>query len=100
MMIRKASSQFLITTIFFGLAVYAQVTTATISGTVSDTSGAVHPGAKLEILNEDTGFTRTVQTDAAGRYTAPSLGLGKYQVTSSLEGFQTQVHKGIELTVG
>jgi hypothetical protein len=97
---RRISSLILIAAFLFGVAVYAQVTTGTISGTVSDNTGAVLPGAKLEILNEDTGAMRTVQTGAAGRYSAPSLGLGKYQVTSSLEGFQTQVHKGIELTVG
>ena len=97
---RKILSIFLITAFLFGAAAYAQVTTGTISGTVADNTGAVLPGAKLEILNEDTGVLRTVQTNAAGRYSAPSLGLGKYQVTSSLEGFQTQVHKGIELTVG
>jgi len=77
----------------------AQETTATISGTVADSTGAVLPGAKLVLLNEDTGVSRTVTTDAAGRYTAPSLSLGNYRVTASLEGFQTAVHTGIVLTV-
>ena len=46
----------------------AQVTTATISGTVSDSSGAVLPGAKVEITNEGTGVVRTSVTGANGRY--------------------------------
>src|SRR3972149_1376814 len=78
----------------------AQVTTGTISGTVKDSTGAVLPGTKVVVLNQETGITRTVQADAAGHYSAPALGLGNYQVTASLEGFQTEVRKGIVLTVG
>jgi carboxypeptidase family protein/TonB-dependent receptor-like protein len=78
----------------------AQVTTATISGTVKDSTGAVLPGAKVVLLNEETGISRTVQADAAGRYSAPSLSLGNYRVTATLEGFQTEVRRGIVLTVG
>ena len=82
------------------LASRAQVTTGTIAGTVSDATGAVLPGAKVVILNEDTGIARSVQSDAGGRYSAPSLSVGKYKVTVNAEGFQTEVHTGIELTVG
>src|SRR5690242_6421057 len=78
----------------------AQGTTATVSGTVSDSGGAVIPGAKIVILNEETGSSRDLQSDETGRYTAPSLGLGEYRVTASKEGFQTQVRSGITLTVG
>ncbi len=73
----------------------AQGTTATVSGTVSDSGGAVIPGAKIVILNEETGISRELQSDETGRYTAPSLGLGEYRVTASKEGFQTQVRSGI-----
>ena len=82
-----------------GLAM-AQVTTGTISGTVKDGSGAVLPGTKVLLLNQETGISRTVQTDTSGHYSAPSLGLGNYQVTASLEGFNTEVRRGIALTVG
>ena len=78
----------------------AQVTTGAISGTVADASGAVLPGAKVIIVNEDTGISRAAQTDAAGRYSAPSLGVGRYKVTASQDGFQTEVRSGIVLTVG
>ncbi len=78
----------------------AQMSTATISGTVTDSTGAVLPGAKLTILNEDTGTSRLVNTDAAGRYSAPSLSLGNYRVTASADGFQSQSRTGIVLTVG
>jgi len=79
---------------------YSQVTTGTISGTVKDSTGAVLPGVQVVILNEDTGLSRTVSSDARGHYSAPQLGLGNYRVSASLEGFQTEVHSGIVLTVG
>ena len=50
---------------------HAQVTTGTISGTVADSTGAVLPGAKIEVQNEGTGAVRTVIADATGHYTAP-----------------------------
>src|SRR5712691_9145180 len=85
---------------FLLLFVFAQVNTATISGTVHDESGAVLPGASVVIQNQDTGISRTVITNETGRYSAPALGLGNYQVTVQLPGFQTQVRTGIGLTVG
>lgn len=78
----------------------AQVNTATISGTVHDNSGAVLPGVSVSILNQDTGISRMVTTNEIGRYSAPALGLGNYQVSVQLSGFQSQVRSGIVLTVG
>ncbi len=74
--------------------------TATITGTVSDSTGAVLPGTSVVALNEDTGIARTVEADGAGRYSALSLPLGNDRVTASLPGFQTEVRSGITLTVG
>ena len=78
----------------------AQSTTGTISGTVTDNSGAVLPAAKVLIVNEDTGISRTVQADPQGRYLVPALSLGRYRITISMEGFQTEVRSGVVLTVG
>src|SRR3990170_3203625 len=86
--------------VFWALASQAQVTTGAISGTVADSTGAVMPGVTIVVQNEDTGISRTVTTDAGGRYLAPSLSLGNYRVTTSVEGFQTEVRRGIQLTVG
>ena len=85
---------------FWGVAGESQVTTGTISGTVRDASEAVLPGAKITVLNEDTGIARSVVADAAGRFTAASLAVGNYKVTATQEGFQTEVRSGIVLTVG
>ncbi len=78
----------------------AQVITGSILGTVTDASKAAIPGATITMKNLDTGETRTVTTDAGGRYRAPGLGLGRYEVRAELEGFQTKVRTGINLAVG
>ena len=78
----------------------AQLDTGTISGTVTDQSGAAAPGATLTIRNVETGVSRKVETNPGGRYEATALPVGHYEVNASLSGFQTTVRKGIELTVG
>ncbi|MBI4465320.1 MAG: carboxypeptidase regulatory-like domain-containing protein, partial [Acidobacteria bacterium] len=82
-----------------GMAV-AQVTTGTILGTTSDSTGAVIPGATVTLRNVDTGNSRTITTDAAGRYRAPQLPLGSYEIAVEAAGFQTAVRTGVTLTVG
>ena len=75
-----------------------QTITATILGTVEDTTGAVIPGVTVEVRNTDTGVTRTVEADARGAYVAPQLPLGNYQVQASSAGFKVQIRTGITLT--
>lgn len=83
-----------------GAMALAQVITGTISGTVSDATGAVVPGARITLKNIETGIARSVTSDALGRYSAPELRLGSYEVTADAAGFQTTVRSGIALTVG
>jgi hypothetical protein len=78
----------------------AQGATATILATVTDSTGAVIPDVAIQVKNVGTGQPQTTQTDAAGRYNAPNLGIGEYEVQATREGFSTVVHKGITLTVG
>src|SRR6202163_2831490 len=80
--------------------VFAQVSGATLAGTVSDASGAVIPDAHVAIRNVATGQVRAVTTDAAGFYTAPNLLPDSYEVTVTAPGFSTEVRSGITLTVG
>ncbi|HVR27851.1 MAG TPA: carboxypeptidase regulatory-like domain-containing protein [Candidatus Polarisedimenticolia bacterium] len=79
---------------------YAQVSGATLTGTVSDSSGAVIPNVHLSIKNEGTGEVRSVIVDSAGFYSAPNLLPGQYDVTVTAPGFATTVQKGVTLTVG
>jgi carboxypeptidase family protein len=78
---------------------FSQVVTGAILGRVTDTTGAVVPGAMVQLQNLDTGLSRTEQTDAEGRYVSRNLPLGSYSVTVQQPGFQTQVRRGISLTV-
>ena len=86
--------------LFFSLSLYSQVNTGTISGVVQDSSGASIAGATVTIRNVDTGIARTVTSDLAGRYVAPVLPVGNYEVQGQQPGFQTEVRTGITLTVG
>ena len=78
----------------------AQASTATIVGTVTDSSGAAIVGAMVQVKNTGTGITQNVTTDTQGRYRVPNLNIGSYEVQVSNAGFQTIIHGGITLTVG
>jgi len=78
----------------------AQVSGATLSGTITDPSGAAIANAKVSITNKATGITRNVTTDAAGFYSAPNLQPGDYEVTVAAQGFSTTKESNITLTVG
>jgi hypothetical protein len=75
-------------------------TTATISGSVRDSTGALIPGASVTAKNVETGITRTTSTDEQGRYQLLNLSVGGYEIEVSLSGFQTAVRSGIVLAVG
>src|SRR5881396_2701571 len=85
--------------LLWGTLAYGQTTAGTILGTVSDESGARIPGVAVTVTNRDTGLVRSVTTDEGGRYRAPGLGLGNYEVKAELTGFRTAVRMGIQLTV-
>jgi hypothetical protein len=78
----------------------AQLTTATLSGTVTDASGGVIPGASVSVLHVETGSVRSTVSDDEGRYRVPLLQPGSYEVSAELVGFQTAVRSGITLQVG
>jgi Carboxypeptidase regulatory-like domain len=63
----------LVFSLFVTVSVYSQVTGATLSGTVTDATGASIPGAQISITNTATGVTRELTADSAGFYTARGL---------------------------
>src|SRR6266852_4571756 len=80
--------------------VWAQLAGATLSGQVSDRSGALIASASVTIRNMATGEVRTVTTNEKGLYSAPSLQPGMYSVTVSAPGFGPRVERDLQLTVG
>jgi carboxypeptidase family protein len=73
---------------------------ASISGVVTDPSGAPVPAASVTSKNLETSAVRTTQTDAAGRYQIPALSVGEYEVRVAKSGFREKTRSGIHLAVG
>src|SRR5690242_8667629 len=71
-----------------------------ISGTVTDATGAGISAAAVTIRNVETGAIRKVVTDDGGRYVAASLAVGQYEVEAEKTGFSPELKKGITLVVG
>ena len=79
--------------------VSAQTFRGSILGTVTDTSGAVLPGATVKVKNSGTGLERTTQTSAEGNYAISELPIGTYTVTITQSGFQSSVTSNVAVNV-
>ena len=77
---------------------YGQGGRGTINGTVADPSGALIGGAQVTIKNTLTGQVTTVNTTSDGNYSVPFLAIGKYDISASHEGFETQTATNLPLT--
>src|ERR1700734_3058536 len=69
--------------------------TASISGRVTDASGAAVPSASVVVKNTGTAATQNTVTDDQGRYTVPDLPIGTYDIEASKTGFQNSVRAGV-----
>ena len=78
----------------------AQVDSGSITGTVSDPSGAVVSGAKVTLTNQDTSATLSVTTSSDGLYNFTPVRIGNYTLTATAQGFQTTSQKNITVNVG
>src|ERR1035437_987162 len=94
-------SNFIVLLLLAGSA-YAQesIRSATLTGTVSDPTGANVVGAKITVRNTATEFVAEGQSNEAGRYYIPNLMPGAYEVKVQAQGFQTYLRTGIELRAG
>ena len=82
------------------LTAHAQELTATLAGSVTDSTGAVIPGATLVVTQNGVNAAgRTVQTDAAGFYIVTNLSAGTYGVKVTATGFESYVAKNVVLNV-
>src|SRR6266851_8943946 len=77
----------------------AQVS-ASLSGLITDPSGAAVSAASVTAKNLDTGTSRTIPTDQRGRYRFFALLVGPYEVRVTKEGFAEEIRSGIRLVVG
>src|SRR5688572_26077363 len=76
---------------------FAQSTSATVSGTIDDGTGALLPGVTVTATNNATGIVTTVLSNEAGTYTFASLPPAAYKVSASLPGFQTATFTDVQL---
>jgi hypothetical protein len=84
----------------FLLAGAAWAQSSSIQGVVSDNSGAVIPGAAVQVANLETGVTADVSSNEAGFYVVPALNPGLYKITATADGFAPQERPQLRLEVG
>ena len=77
----------------------AQLDRGTITGTVTDSSGAAIPGVRVSVRNTATSLKFETATTEAGQYTQPALPVGSYEVTFDAQGFKKTVQSGITLQI-
>lgn len=78
----------------------AQIGSSTISGRVTDSTGAVVPKVNISIIQVDTNFQFTALTNEDGLYRVPSLSPGTYRLTFESQGFKKLIREGIDLRAG
>ncbi len=86
--------------LLFSFALFGQGNFGRILGRVTDPTGAVLPGATINILDTQRGLARTVTTDEAGQYNAPALNPGTYTVRVEFPGFKTLSRENVVVSVG
>ncbi len=96
-MIRILCVLLLIAPLAFG---QAEIGGATITGTLTDPSGAAIPGASVTVSSGETGYTRTVETTAAGLYSFARIPVGRYTLSAEARGFKSIRQENITLNVG
>jgi Carboxypeptidase regulatory-like domain/TonB dependent receptor len=83
-----------------GLAFGQAAGSATITGTLTDPSGSVVPGAAVSVRNTDTGIDRSTESSDAGKYVAPFLQPGHYEIRATKTGFAGVLRKDLTLQIG
>jgi hypothetical protein len=96
--LRSIGSLLLLCALSAGVA-FSQAVSASIVGTVTDSSGLVIAGAKITLTEVNTGVDRTGTTNTSGNYTFPNLPPGQYKATFEMTGFKRESKAGINLAV-
>lgn len=89
----------LVTACFLGVTALAQLYTGSVTGTVTDPSGAVVPNARLQLVDEQKGFAFTGVSDSNGGYVIRGVPPGTYKLSVEAQGFRSETQSGIKLDV-
>src|SRR5579884_2838966 len=95
----KRTPWFVVLVLLCSYLVSAQTFRGGIQGTVTDSSGAAVPDAKVTVTSPGTGLTRTLQTSSSGEYAFPELPPGAYNVDVTKEGFGKTALRDVQVTV-
>src|SRR5215469_2224745 len=79
--------------------IFSQGSTATISGVVRDTTGALIPGVTVIVKHVESGLTRNAVSNENGGYSVQFLPVGPYELTTDMPGFKQELRRGINLVV-
>ena len=85
--------------LLFCTAAWAQLYTSTVSGVITDPTGAVIPNTQAKLVDEQKGFSFTATSDSTGRYLFRSVPPGSYKLTILAEGFQPQEQTGLKVDI-
>jgi trimeric autotransporter adhesin len=99
MYVRKSGLVVFFLSVILSSILYAQIRSATITGTVKDSTGGLVPNAEVVVTQQETGIATTMRTTASGIYTAPYLAAGTYTVAITVVGFAPHRQTGIALAV-
>jgi hypothetical protein len=89
----------LLGTLLLPVSSRAQLYSGSLTGVVTDPSGALVPGAKVTLVDENKGYSFTATTDSTGRYLIRSVPPGSYKIRVEVKGFQAEQQTGITLDV-
>jgi len=85
--------------VLFASASFAQTFRGSVTGTVTDNTGAAVPGAEVKVVSDETGLSRTVVTSDDGNFTASELPPGRYTLAVTKNGFRVSTVKGVAVSV-
>ena len=95
--VTSAAFRILISLVLSSAWLLAQTTSTEVLGTISDSSGAVVPGAKVTLVRTQTGEKRTAVSDGNGNYSFPLIEIGDYTVSVEMQGFKSQTTTGVHV---
>jgi hypothetical protein len=93
----KTSAVLMVLAALIVTTAFAQIDRGTIKGSVTDPTGAIVPGAKIQVVQVSTNSTTESVTDSQGLYNLPNLPAATYRVTASQQGFKTAVREPVEV---
>ncbi len=95
----RQTTSFICAVLLLATSAIAQFDTATVLGTVKDSSGAIISGATVTLKNIDTGITASAQTDEDGNFQFTNVKIGNYRVSAEKQGFSTAIAERVNVTV-